>query len=229
MEFIEKYGHKTNNFTLKIMNNSPYIEGNTKKIVNIGFKDICEIIIGENEIEYNTLEDNHRENYIKTKKLEIASSAIKNDKYSRSFNISTIQGGLQGINNFSSILYLNEYYKINCILFNRDINKYYSTSFKDYPILICSFSNNKWMKETNDPPTDIEYSPDYKELSNIINIDCDKNIYKPHLGSISKYKLHDLENICNGLNIDLKKKNGKKKLKKELYHNINLKHLKEDI
>ena len=39
---------------------------NIKKVLNIGFKDICEIIIGENEIEYSTLEDNHKENYIKT-------------------------------------------------------------------------------------------------------------------------------------------------------------------
>ena len=59
MEFIEKYGHKTNNFTLKIMNNSPYIEGNTKKIVNIGFKDICEIIIGDTVKLVGTLGSNN--------------------------------------------------------------------------------------------------------------------------------------------------------------------------
>ena len=229
MEFIEKHSHKKNTFTFKINDGeSQYIEGNTKKVLNIGFKDICEIIIGENEIEYNTLEDNHRENYIKTKKLEIASSAIKNDKYSRSFNVSTIQRGFQGDNNFSSILYLNEYYKINCILYNRDVNKYYSTSFKDYPTLVCSFTNNKWNKEVDELPENIEFS-DYKELGNILTIDCDKIIYKPYLGSISKYKMIDLEKICNEMEISLMNDNGKKKLKKQLYDNVNLKHIKEDI
>ena len=166
MDFIEKHNHKKNTFTFKINDSdSQYIEGNIKKVLNIGFKDICEIIIGENEIEYSTLEDNHKENYIKTKKLEIASSATKNDKYSRSFNVSTIQRGFQGDNNLSSILYLNEYYKVNCILYNRDVNKYYSTSFKDYPHFQKDFGYSwrelKKKREEGeyfvDPKTNIKY------------------------------------------------------------------------
>lgn len=229
MNFIEKHRNKSNNYTDKIKDStSQFVEGNIKKVLSVGFKDICDIIIGENEIEYISLEENHKETFIKTKKLEIASDVIKNVKYSRSFNVSTIQRGFQGDNNFSSILYLNEYYKIECILYNRDTNTYYNTSFKDYPKLICSFSNNKWIKYDENIPKEIEFS-DYKELSNIINIDCDKNIYKPYLGSISKYKMPDLEKMCNDLNISLTNKDGKKKLKKELYDNVNLKHLKEDI
>ena len=49
MNFIEKHSHKKNTYTLKINDDSQYVEGNTKKVLNIGFKDICEIIIGENE------------------------------------------------------------------------------------------------------------------------------------------------------------------------------------
>ena len=90
MEFIEKHRNKTNTYTSKIKDElSPYIEGNTKKILNVGYKDICEIIIGENEIEYNSLEENHKENFVKTKKLEIASEATKNNKYSRTFSVSS--------------------------------------------------------------------------------------------------------------------------------------------
>lgn len=228
MDFINEYNNRTNTYTSKINNKSSYIEGNKKTILNIGFDDICEIIIGENEIEYYTLEKNHKDNFIKTKKLEIASTVTKNDKYSKSFSPSIIQNGLQEKNVFSSILYLNEYYKINCIIYNSSINKYYSTSFKNYPRIICSFNNNKWIKETDNTIKNIEFS-DYKELKNIITIDCDKNIYKPHLGSISKYKIGDLINICNEMDICITHTNGKKKIKKELYDNINLKHLNEDI
>ena len=228
MEFIDKFNTRTDSFTDKIKNESKYIEGNKKTIINLGFKDICEIIIGENEIEYSTLEDSHKDNFTKKKKLEIASLVSKNDNYSRSFSVSTIQSGFQNPNNLSSILYLNEHYKINCIIYNSDVNKYYMTSFKDYPKLLCSHVNNKWIKEKNPLPEDIQYS-DYKQLSNILNIDCDINIYKPYLGSISKYKMSDLEKMCKEMDVCMVKENGKKKLKKELYDNLNLKHLKLDI
>ena len=39
----------------------------------------------------------------------------------------------------------------------------------------------------------------------------------------------DLEKICNEMEISLMNDNGKKKLKKQLYDNVNLKHIKEDI
>ena len=69
--------------------------------------------------------------------------------------------------------------------------------------------NNNWIKETNDLPEDVKYS-DYKELSNILNIDCDINIYKPFLGSISKYKMSDLEKMCKEMDISITKENGKR-------------------
>ena len=48
----------------------------------------------------------------------------------------------------------------------------------------------------------------------------DKSFLKP----FSNYKLDDLRKIAEELNIDLKK-NNKKKIKKELYNEINLKKL----
>ena len=228
MELFDKFSSRNESYTEKIKKDSKYIEGNKKSIINFGFKDICEIIIGENEIEYSTLEKYHKDNFTKKKKLEIASLVCKNDNYSRSFNVATIQRGFQNPNNLSSVLFLNEHYKINCIIYNSDVDKYYSTSLKDYPKLVCSRVNNNWIKETNDLPEDVKYS-DYKELSNILNIDCDINIYKPFLGSISKYKMSDLEKMCKEMDISITKENGKKKLKKELYDNLNLKHLNLDI
>ena len=46
-------------------------------------------------------------------------------------------------------------------------------------------------------------------------------VYNTYLKAISNYKADDLINIANELNIDLNK-NGKKKIKKELYDEINL-------
>ena len=49
-------------------------------------------------------------------------------------------------------------------------------------------------------------------------------IYKPYLLNISKYKVLELEKIAEENNISLVNNNGKKKLKKELYNEINLKY-----
>ena len=72
---------------------------------------ICEIIIGANEIDYTSCEESQKTSFINQKKLEIASSVIGHEKYSKEFSQSLIQNGFQSKNVFSSILYLNEYYK----------------------------------------------------------------------------------------------------------------------
>ena len=54
-------------------------------------------------------------------------------------------------------------------------------------------------------------------------------IYKPYLMPITKYKLKDLEEIAKEEDISLNGTTGKKKLKKQLYDDINLKHYTQDI
>jgi hypothetical protein len=46
---------------------------------------------------------------------------------------------------------------------------------------------------------------------------------------ITKYKLKDLESIANEFSIPIVNASGKKKLKKQLYEDINLKHYTQDI
>ena len=193
---------------------SIFIEGNMKDILIKGKKDICELLIGENEIEYQSLEDNHKEQFIQNKKLEIASQWTSHDKYSKKFTSSIINSGLQEQNHLSSILYLNEHYRINCIILNELTNNYYQ--------------NNTWFLSNDILQKNIEYSC-ISDLKEIITFDCDPQIYKPYLKSISNYKVKDLEDICNSLefNIPLKDKDGKKKLKAILYSEINLKHYKK--
>ena len=122
MEFIEIFEHSTNQYSKKIKD-SKYTEGR-QEIQQKGVDDICEIIIGNNEIEYSSCEYSQKSSLILKKKLEIASSIIPKENYTKKFSVSLIQNGFQSKNVFSSILYLNEFYKIHCIIYNEDTNQY---------------------------------------------------------------------------------------------------------
>ncbi|MBE17954.1 MAG: hypothetical protein CMH79_04245 [Nitrospinae bacterium] len=226
MELIKEYSQKQNKYSEKILI-IKYTEGEGMVIKNEGVKDILELIIGNNELEYNNIEKSSRNKYIVNKKLEIIENFIHKDNYSKKFNQNLLQKSFQNINYLSSILYLNEYYKINCIIYNHNTNKYYKTSFKKYPELICIYRNNSWFLGGNDPPDENLIHYDMDDLSNIITIDTELMIYKPYLQAISKYKLADLKDMCNevGLSTSL---NGKNKLKKELYDNINQYYVQKD-
>lgn len=222
MEFIEKFNDQKFDYSKKIKD-SKFLEGNQKIILHPGVKDISEIIIGNNEIDFISIEDDHKKQYIINKKLQIASDVQKDNSFTKKFTVSLIQNGLQNMNYLSSILYLNHYYKIHCIIYNQDTNKYYQTTMKNYPKLICIYKDNKWKKLDKELPNDINYS-DIQELNQILNIDTDWMIYKSYLQNISKYKLPDLEKIAQENDISLVNEKGKKKLKKELYNEINLKY-----
>ena len=219
MDLIESFQDVNNQYSRKIRK-TKYTEGEKVLIEVDGAKDICELIIGNNEIEYSNIEKSHRNSFIVNKKLEIAGDIQKNEKYSKKFSIKLIQNGLQELNHLSSILYLNEFYKIHCIIYNSNTKKFYHTSFKDYPKVILIYKNNTWFLDEEDivpgEPSDIN------DISNIITIDSDIAIFKTYLGPISKYKMNDLESLCEKMDISLKKSNGKKKLKKEIYDEINL-------
>ena len=228
MEFINDFEKSTNQFSKKIKESS-FLEG-SKIIKEKGVDDICEIIIGNNEIDYQSYEKAQKSSFIIQKKLDIAEKVIKNEKYSNKFKVSLIQNGLQNKNVFSSILYLNEYYKIHCIIYNKDTNEFYKTSFKNYEPLYCIYKNNSWFL-SNEVDIDIsKLSVDVNCLKTILTMDInDIIIYKPFLMPITKYKLSDLETIAKEEDISLVNPTGKKKLKKLLYDDINLKHYTQDI
>ena len=70
---------------------------------------------------------------------------------------------------------------------------------------------------------------DLQDLQHILTFDIDHNmIYKLYLNSISKYKMDDLKQIASEYQIPVLKNNGKKKVKKELYDDINLYKLLHD-
>jgi len=164
------------------------------------------------------------------KKLEIASSIIPKENYTKKFSVSLIQNGFQSKNVFSSILYLNEFYKIHCIIYNEDTNQYYRTSLKNYDPLYCVYKNDSWFIMNEVTVDTKHFSNDMNGLDTILTMDMkDIYIYKPYLMPITKYKLKDLEEIAKDEDISLNGTTGKKKLKKQLYDDINLKHYTQDI
>ena len=220
MELINDYSNYTNTYTSKILINR-FTEGENIKVEKNGMEDICEFIISNNDNEYELLQKNHRKNYIVNKKLKIADNVIKNEKYTKTFSPKLIQSGLQHMNILSSILYLNELYKINVVIYNENTNKFYKTSYMNYPILLCKYKNNEWFQiEDKEINEEYEYHP-IEELSHILTIDSSLMIFKSKMGSISKYKIKELEELCKEENIDTTN-NGKKKLKKELYDTLTL-------
>ena len=228
MEFIEIFENSTNQYSKKIKD-SKYTEGR-QEIQQKGVDDICEIIIGNNEIEYSSCGNSQKSSLILKKKLEIASSIIPKENYTKKFTVSLIQNGFQSKNVFSSILYLNEFYKIHCIIYNEDTNQYYRTSLKNYDPLYCVYKNSSWFIMNEVTVDTTHFSNDVDGLDTILTLDMkDIYIYKPYLMPITKYKLKDLEEIAKEKEIPLNGTTGKKKLKKQLYDDINLKHYIQDI
>ena len=67
MEFIEDFKGFNNTFTKKI-NESKYIEKTQTDIkVPEGFIDICQVIIQENDLEYSSQQESHKNIYTKNK------------------------------------------------------------------------------------------------------------------------------------------------------------------
>ena len=215
MDLIRDYKHVNNEYTKKIRI-TKYTEGENITIEKKGVKDICEIIISQNDQEYNTTQKQQRENYIVNKKLEIADNVTKNEKYAKNFSPKLIQKGLQNKNYLSSILYMNEIYKVNTIIYNGNTNKFYKSSIMNYPMLYCEYKNNTWYPLENVNVTEDTSFNDINELSNIITLDTSIMIFKSSMMPISKYKVKDLEEMCVKNNI-VTTQGGKKKLKKELY------------
>jgi len=191
------------------------------------FKSIFELILSIKDINYTLLENKELDKYVIDKKLELC-SIVDNEYPNYNFNKrilskSLICNNLQNKNGniLSLILFYNEYYKINLIIYNKSTNKFYKTGLKNYKNIYISYNNKKWLM-MNDINDTNNYS-DINELNTIINIDLKKNfIYNNYLKAISNYKLPDLIKISEECNINILKDNNKKKSKKELYDEINL-------
>ena len=190
------------------------------------FKSVFELILSIKDFNYDILEEAEVDTYVKTQILNLCNIVdTEYDNYNinkKLLSKSCICNNLQlNKDTLSLILFYNEYYKINLIIFNKDSNKFYKTGLKDSEKVYISYYDKKWIINDNVDDS-CEYS-DINELSTLFDIDIKHNfIYNTYLKAISNYKADDLYTIANECNVSLIKDNGKKKNKKELYDEINL-------
>ena len=190
------------------------------------FVSIYECLLSQKDVPYQLLNDSEKSDYVKQHLLELCNK-VDSDYDTYNFNKKVLSKQklcrhLQGNKNvLSSILFYNEYFKVNLIIFNESTNKFYKTGLKNYDNMYISCSDKKWLvhESVEDPG---EYS-DIADLSSVIEIDMKDNfVYNTYLKAISNYKADDLITIANESDICLTKVGGKKKNKKELYDEINL-------
>jgi len=144
--------------------------------------------------------------------------------YSKCMNPTLIQQGLQSMNSISALLYLGDYYSvtINVHIESSMIKVRTCEKIRD-EFNILYTSDGKWKELSTGSDSFKEGS--FKDLGNCFVLDVTtKDIYKKYLNPIGKYKVQELIDIAKSMNLSLEK-NGKKKVKKELYDNINFHHL----
>lgn len=238
MDYFLTLSSNTDNYSSKISINK-YTEGESNHQSDVlTSTNILEIILSLKDYNYQILEKSEKSNYIKKKSLELSAFLDSNyDNYNynkRKFNKDLVCKNLQNMNYLSSVLFFNDYYKINIIICNKTntIVSYFKTSIKDFEKIYILYDDNKF-SIYGDAPSDIIYNKiDEKmgdvndscyTLSKVIEYDIkpDNLIYNTFLKNITTYKANELIEIAKTHNINLEK-NGKKKTKKELYDDINL-------
>ena len=135
-------------------------------------------------------------------------------------NPTLIQYGLQSMKNVSALLYLSDYYGITTNIFIESIMVKVITSVKERKEFnILYTSSGKWteMNLALDKFSDGEF----EDLGTCLTLDVTTgDIYKKYLQPIGKYKAQELSDIAKSMNVSLDK-DGKKKIKKQLYDDIN--------
>lgn len=227
-KIFESIRNSTNSYSKKI-NESKYTQNiyvtENKQITN-QYDSIYECILSIKDVQYQLLNDSEKPDYVKQHLLELCNTVDSEyDTYNFNKKVLSKQklcSNLQNNKNIlSSILFYNEYFKLNLIIFNESTNKFYKTGLKNYDKIYISCSDKKWT--IHDSVDDLSSYSNISDLSSVIEIDMKDNfVYNTYLKAISNYKADDLINIANELNVSLNKDNGKKKTKKELYDEINL-------
>jgi len=229
------------NYVLNI-NNSNYIQSinyktpnthNKYKDINKYYSSFDELIISFKEPDY--LLSENKELFLNKIKLNIA-NLLDEDKiqyydkynYSKQFNTSLIQGGLQENNMISTLIYLSDYYNINVFIYYKISDKYYNYIDKNEKNVYIIYDNTGWkLSDVNFDldKIDVLSMRDLVKEAFITNNLKNKNVYKSHLQPISKYKMTELIKIAEENNVLLIDKKGKKKVKQKLYDDINYKYI----
>lgn len=191
------------------------------------YQNINNLFIDHYDPTCSILDEKEKEVYTKQRIVEIATDIDeKSDTHYTNFNYSKrsmksslIQTGLQTPNNLSSVIYLGDLYKVTPIIYIDHLKLKIITSCKDRCNLHILYRDGAF--------TTLDDIPDFKPgtyenlkecfVLNLKNLD----VYNTPLQPISKYKMPELVEIAENNNIPLHV-HGKKKVKKQLYDDINV-------
>ena len=207
-----------------------YTEKNLQRVQHYSNLVFC-ILDNYDQILSNTIEKDR--NFVFNQRIfEICSQieeqpSIFYDKFKynkRNMSIQKVQHNIQLSSNdkvyYSSLNYLNDLYKTHFVLVDPIKKEYYETSEKNYIKKYISFKNNKYQFCDTVDPTIIKNNIEMCSFVNIVT----KKIYDYYLMPMNKYKLADLQNEAKKKNINILM-NGKAKIKKVLYDEINIHYL----
>tara|TARA_B100001057_G_scaffold312406_1_gene312435 strand:- start:1139 stop:1825 length:687 start_codon:yes stop_codon:yes gene_type:complete len=197
----------------------------SKNHSDVSYPTLIEVFFSKFDPHISLIDD--KQLYVKQRVLEIATEIDENETLFTSFNYnksvkpSLIQHGLQMNNTISSLLYLSDIYKVSTIVYIESKQIKIPTSVKqrtEFHLLYTS--SGKWIHLTDNLPEYIQ--SDFANLNECLTMDIKtSDIYKKYLAPISKYKVSELIELAKDRQIELIHL-GKKKVKKELYDEINL-------
>ena len=210
------------------INESSYTQSKqTSKQTSLIFPTIIDLFFSCFDHHYSLIENKDKQLYVKQLLMSIAteidedkSNKYDNFNYLKCMNSTLIQQGLQSMNTVSCLLYLSDYYGVTTHVYVESLKSLIVTSDKARKEFNVHFKDNKWSELTGKLP---DYKQgEFKDLGEALVLDVKtKDIYKKYLNPIGKYKAPELIQIAKDMDIPLVK-DGKKKVKKELYDDINL-------
>lgn len=198
----------------KVVSDNPY------------FSSMIDLFLHRFDHHYVLVENKDKQLYIKQKIVEIATAIDEDSKnsydrfsYLKCMNATSIQHGLQKGDTVSALLYLSDLYNVSSKVYIASTTTYVNTSDKTREPFSILFTNGKWSELTEEPPfTEGEFTC----LGECVVLDVDtKDVYKKYLQPIGKYKAPELIEIAKSMNIPIET-DGKKKVKKTLYDDINI-------
>ena len=193
------------------------------------YQDINNLFIDNFDPTCTIIEEKDKDIYFIQRLLEIATDIDEkgethyhNFKYSKQMKPQLIQSGLQTPNTLSSVIYLGDLYKVTPVIYIDSLHTKVVISQKTRTNIHILYKDGTFA-ELDEP---LDYNPGtYDALDRCFVLNVKKlDVYQLDLEPIGKYKVTELVELANKVNLPLEE-NGKKKIKKQLYDDINLYYL----
>jgi len=227
MELLLK--HTTTRVFCDGIQSSPYEQG-LQDCSNPLFPTIINLFFSNFDHHYAIIESRDKDLYGKQRLIEIVTDidekkASNYDKftYLGCMNPTLIQQGLQSMKSVSSLLYLGDYYNVTPVVFIESSMLKVVTSAKERNKFNILYTlGGKWKEVTDVDTVDDKFQEgQFEDLGTCLTLDVStRDIYIKYLQSVGKYKVQELIDVAKSMNISLEK-DGKKKIKKQLYDDIN--------